>query len=89
MIKKKKQMLQLVQSEESKEGFPKGLAKAHKKEGGNAQVVTGLAEPQSYKLYCEREKAMSNKINENDALSTRLFTLAGIPNSSCCNTWIR
>ena len=34
----------VVHSEESKEGFLKGLAKAHKKEGGNVEVVTGLAE---------------------------------------------
>jgi len=34
----------IVHSEESKEGFLKGLAKAHKKEGGNVEVVTGLQE---------------------------------------------
>ena len=34
----------VVHSEESKEGFLKGLAKAHKKEGGNVEVVTGLQE---------------------------------------------
>ena len=27
----------VVHSEEPKEGFPKGLAKAHKKEGGNVK----------------------------------------------------
>ena len=35
---------EVVHSEESKEGFLKGLAKAHKKEGGNVEVVTGLQE---------------------------------------------
>jgi len=34
----------VVHSEESKEGFLKGLAKAQKKEGGNVEVVTGLQE---------------------------------------------
>ena len=34
----------VVHSEESKEGFLKGLAKAQTKEGGNVEVVTGLQE---------------------------------------------
>ena len=34
----------IVHSEESKQGFLKGLAKAQKNEGGNVEVVTGLQE---------------------------------------------
>ena len=34
----------VVHSEESKQGFLKGLAKAQKNEGGNVEVVTGLQE---------------------------------------------
>ena len=34
----------VVHSEESKQGFLKGLAKAQTKEGGNVEVVTGLQE---------------------------------------------
>jgi hypothetical protein len=34
----------IIHDEKSKEGFLKGLAKAQKKEGGNVEVVTGLAE---------------------------------------------
>ena len=55
----------------------KGLAKAHKKEGGNVEVVTGLAESK-LQVILRKGKVMSDKINENDALS-KITTLAGIP----------